>query len=116
MANPARRRTYPEHQYADNHALLRAYQTSKPVPVRLAKKLRGSGEVACERIRELAWDIGADKEWYLWMADVSRKLGINYSTARAICQGKQFTVSTRTVDKIAIRTGIPPRLFYDPEL
>jgi len=39
-----------------------------------------------------------------------------YAVLLKVISGEQARVSTRTVDRIARATGIPVRIFYDPEL
>lgn len=116
MGQTARKRAdrieYPDHEYANGHVLYQAYLDSKPPTVRAAEKMRPIGEVACDRIRELGYDLGAEREWARWMADVSEKLGINYSTARAIFNGDQNSVSSVTVWRMHLKTGIPVEAIY----
>lgn len=104
---------YPVHEYAADHILYEKYLTCKPPSVRAAEKIRPSGEIACERIRELGFDLGAELEWNRWMADVATKLGLTYETARLIFNGERISVSTRTVDRVHRKTGIPIAVFYD---
>ncbi len=113
MGQPARKRIdYPDHEYADKHVLYRLYLDSKPPTVRAAEKLRPIGEVACERIRELGYDIGAEKEWDRWMADAAEKLGVGYETMRNILNGERQSVSSGTVWRVHLKTGIPIESIY----
>jgi hypothetical protein len=108
----------PDHEYAHEHKLLKArheHSTSKR-RLRDAAHLRPSGEVACERVRELMWDLGAELDWTRWVCEVSRQIGINERTGQGIASCERLSISTQTVDAIARHTGIPVRVFYDPEL
>lgn len=117
----AKRSQYPVHQFAEEHKLFkaRALVTSRR-RLRDAAELRASGEVACSRIREFAWDVGTElreEQPNRWMAPIARDvLGINEHTGWAIISGLSTSVSTTTVDTIARFTGIPIGVFYDPEL
>lgn len=88
--------------------------------LRDAAELRASGEVACERIREFGWDVGSEKreagDGWGWMAWTSRELGLNEATGWWILSGNATRVSTKTVDTVCAACGVPPRVFYDPEL
>jgi hypothetical protein len=123
-----KREQYPSHEYADQHKLLIAraeFVTSKR-RLRDASTLRPSAEVACERIREYCWDL---RELELsdlgdhWRAECARRIGMwsdedhsGYGVLLQVISGSQQRVSTRTVDRIARATGIPVRVFYDPEI
>lgn len=121
-AQQARRReTYPDHEYAVEHTLYRAKQhVSARRRLRNAAELRASGEVACERIREFAWDMGTElreSQPNRWMAPIARDvLGLNERTGWDIISGAAERVSTATVDAISRFTGIPVSVFYDCEL
>lgn len=122
MATTARkaRETYPDHDYADEHTLIRARAELPPRRrLRDASKIRSSGEVACERIREFAWDVGAElreEQPNRWMAPIAREvLGLNEDTGYQIICGTRTSVSTRTVDAVHAFTGIPLAAFYDYE-
>lgn len=120
--------TYPNHEHAKQHTLLVArgeFVTSKR-RLRDAATLRPSAEVACERIQEYCFDM-RDLELSdlgdRWRAECARRLGMwseedhgGYGVLLKVINGEQTRVSTRTVDRIARHTGIPVRMFYDPEL
>lgn len=113
MGQLARKRVqYPDHDYADNHVLLRAMDQYKPPTVRDAAKIRPSGEIACDQIRELGWDLGAEYNWERWMAAVAEKIGLHPDTARAIFNEERVSVTNRTVDKVHLKTGIPLAVLY----
>lgn len=117
-------REVPDHEHANDHLLLEAirrYRTKQRL--KLAQERRPSAEVAAERIREYAWDLGAERGWSRWMAFAARGMmgdedGMTtYHTIRRICNGERVRVSPDTVDKIARFTGIPIGVFYDePEV
>lgn len=117
MAQAARKpRNLPVHDYANGHRVLHAvkeYKTKKRLE-KLQDK-RPCAEVAAERIREFAWDVGAERGWQRWMAFASRELGLSYSTARAIIRGDKFRVGPDVVDQISKATGCPVAVFYDHE-
>jgi hypothetical protein len=72
------RTTYPDHDYADDHRLLKARaQLPARRKLRDAAEIRPCGEVACERIREFAWDVGAElreEQPNRWMAPIAREV------------------------------------------
>lgn len=130
MAGLARKQatSYPAHEYADKHQLLiaRAEHVTSRRRLRDAATLQPSAEVACERIREYCHDL---RELELadygdrWRAECARRIGMwseedsgGYAVLLKVISGEQARVSTRTVDRIARATGIPVRIFYDPEL
>lgn len=77
---------------------------------------RPSGVVAMERAMQFAWDIGADmKHEHGWKAYAARRMGLNYSTAWSLINGHTPALSTKTVDRIALKTGVPVSSLYDPE-
>lgn len=112
--------TMPEHDYAVSHHLLLArkeHAKNLKRRLRAVEELRASGEVACERLREFAYDIGADMEWERgWKAEAAKQCGLNYSTMWSIIMKDLTSISTRTVDHVARKSGIPISVFYDPEL
>ncbi len=118
MTATAWRIKLPRHDYAARHPLLRAahYYGSKK-RLRVVQDLEPSGRVACERVREYAFDLGAEYEHsYGWMAKVAKKMKLNYHTLYCIINERVDSISTRTVDHIARCSGIPVRVFYDPEI
>lgn len=90
---------------------------AEPAPEKHLKLVpRPSGVVAMERAMQFAWDIGADmNHGYGWKAYAARRMGLNYSTAWQLIQGLTPSLSTKTVDRIALRTGVPVSSLYDPE-
>lgn len=106
----------PRHEHARNHKVLLALQQYKTkARLKAAENKRPCAEVAAERIREFAWDLGADKGWERWIAESARQMGLNYSTAWALARGKKTRVGPDVVDQIAAATGIPVGVFYDEE-
>jgi hypothetical protein len=70
------------------------------------------GQLACQRIRELAWDIGRDmKHEHGWKAYAGRKMGLSKSRVYAIVNEKVDTLGTKTVDQVATATGCPRGVF-----
>jgi hypothetical protein len=108
----------PTHKYASQHHLLRAAKKYGGARrLRAAESLTPSGEVACQRIREFAYDLGAETEWaHGWKAAAARALGLSYSTMWSILMRDITTIGTRTVDHVARTSGIPVSVFYDPEV
>jgi hypothetical protein len=111
------RTTYPDHDYAADHRLLKARsQLPARRKLRDAAEIRPCGEVACERIREFAWDVGAElreEQPNRWMAPIARNvLGLESANGYEIICGNRLSVSTRTVDAVSLHTGIPPEVFY----
>lgn len=107
-----------KHEHADGHKLFYAHQKyfSKRRIDALEESYEASGEVACRRIREFAWDLGAELNWeYGWKAMAADRLGLGYTTMWNIIQGVVTTISTRTVDHVALRSGVPVGVFYDSE-
>ena len=116
MARTARQLTLPIHDYAEGHRVLHAVKEYKTAQrLKKVQDKRPCAEVAAQRIREFAWDVGAEMGWNRWMAFASRELGLNYSTARAIIKGEKFRVGPDVVDQIARKTGCPVAVFYDEE-
>lgn len=117
---PKPRAKYPQHEHSDQHKALRAREEfGSRRRLRDAAELRPSAEVACERIREFAWDVGAEARAErpdAWMAGAARALGLGEDYGRLIINGTVYRVGTRTVDAVAKHTGVPVRIFYDPEL
>jgi hypothetical protein len=124
---PSQSPRLPSHEFAAGHHLTRAVREhANKRRLRDVADLQSSGEVAAQRIREFAYDVGADvKHARGWMAYAARKLGVQYTTLYAVInmgRGKskkhrrKSTVGTRTVDQIARFTGCPIAVFYDPEL
>ena len=106
----------PIHDYAQDHKLLqliKIYKTKRRLE--WAAERRPCAEVAAERIREYAWDLGAEKDWHRWIAESARKMGMSYSTVHAIVTGKITRVGPKVVDQISRVTGIPVGVFYDEE-
>lgn len=119
----APRSKYPQHEHSDQHKALRAREDlGTRRRLRNAADLRPSAEVACERIREFAWDVGAEARAATedggpgWMAGAARALGLNEDYGREIINGTLERVGTRTVDAVSAHTGVPVRIFYDPSL
>lgn len=115
----AARKTIPKHEYANGHQVLAAFKKySNERRLRsVAKTFQASGEVACARIREFAWDLGAETDWgWGWIAESSRCLGLSYTTTWNIISGGITSISTRTVDHVARVSGVPVRVFYDAEI
>lgn len=107
----------PIHDHADQHKVLRALKRYKtPQRLELAMEKRPCAEIAAERIKEFLWDLGAEKDWYRWIAAASRAAGLNYRTAYDIATGRKNYVGPRVVDQIATITGIPVSVFYDEEI
>lgn len=107
----------PQHGHAADHKVLLAlkrYQTKARLEA--AANKRPCAEVAAQRIREFAWDLGADLSWHRWIASSARAMGLNYSTAWSITKGKKFRVGPDVVDQISAATGIPVAVFYDEEV
>jgi transcriptional regulator with XRE-family HTH domain len=102
----------PEHEHASDHVALKAYRSRPRRRLRNATELEPIAEVACQRVREFCWDLGEDLEWDLWMAEVARRIGVNYTTARRIMNGEQTSLSSKTIDNICATTGVPPEVFY----
>lgn len=50
---------------------------------------------------------------YGWMAHAARKMGLLYSTARAIIHGDKTSVGPVVVEQISRHTGCPISVFYD---
>ncbi len=116
-SSSSRQLRLPIHDYAADHKLLRALRQYKTKQrLNAFAQRRDVAEVAAERIRELAWDYGADKDHHLWMADAARRLGANYETLRRICKGETTRVGLKVVQQIQLTTGLPIGLFYDEEL
>lgn len=113
-ATRAKSTPLPQHEHAADHKVLRAFEQYR-TPRRLKLVRRPCAEVAAERIREFAWDLGADLEWNRWMAEVSRRMGMNYDSVRQLIHGKKQYVGPGLVDQISQATGIPVSVFYDEE-
>lgn len=118
MTAAAWRIKLPKHEYAAKHLLLRAaIEHGSRKRLRLVEDLDPSGSVACDRIREYAFDLGAEYQHeYGWMAKVAKKMHINYHTLYCIIKERTSSISTRTVDQVARMSGIPVGVFYDPEI
>lgn len=107
----------PRHDFADKHKLLLASRESSSHRrrIRNADDIVGVEEVACERIREFAFDVGIEgRDGVRWMAFAARELGINKTTMRAIIVGEQTAVGIKTINRIARKTGIKVSLICDP--
>lgn len=112
------RRPLPKHDYADKHHVLLAFKKySSAERIKSAKKsFLASGEIACARVREFAYDLGAEVEWaYGWKAKAAARLGLGYSTMWNILTEHITSISTRTVDRVAAVSGVPVWVFYDNE-
>lgn len=111
---------YPQHEYAAEHKVLIAKeQVTSKRRLRDVADLQPIAEVACERIREFAWDVGAELRAEKpdgWMAATVRDyLGIHYEVGRRIVNGEATAISPRTIDAIARFSGVPVKVFCDPE-
>jgi hypothetical protein len=124
----------PEHVHANAHHLFLAEREYSRTLKKRSAKLEelgdeaASGAIACKRVREFAYDVGF--HWVAenfddyddftavrgWPAEAARRCGLRYGTMWAILNRDITHISTRTVDKIARKTGIPVSVFYDPEL
>lgn len=125
MGQPARRSTatsnvrqlsFPTHALASDHRVSAAvleYRTKERL--KAAAKRPPCAEVAARRIREYFFDLGFDLGYNKWMAEVSRKAGMNYTTVCAIIHGHKTRVGPNVVDQIAAATGCPVSVFYDHE-
>jgi hypothetical protein len=123
-----RKVTAIEHNYVTDHKVLRALKDYARDKKRLevSAQLRSSAEVAAERLREFAWDIGSQLGFRRgWKAYACREMGLKYGTGwTLIMMGlgtsprtlEKHTVSAKTVDTVARNTGVPVRVFYDSEL
>lgn len=114
----ASRRPLPKHDYADKHHVLAAFKKySSAERIKAAKKnYLASGEVACARVREFAYDLGAEVEWARgWKAKAAARLGLGYSTMWNILTEHITSISTHTVDRVARTSGVPAWVFYDNE-
>lgn len=109
---------FPEHEFTNGqHKVLRAlsqYKTKRRLALALEK--RPCAEIAAERIREFAWDLGAELGWERWIAHVSRECQMSYSTLWSIVRGHKTRVGPDVVDQISRATGIPVAVFYDEEV
>lgn len=103
-------RSYPRHDHATDHVLLRELRRPRR---KLTSVAEPSGEVAARRIRELAWDLGADLDHWRWMAEVARRMDVPYKTLYECINGAHPTVSSQTVDRVARKLQIPIAAFYD---
>lgn len=114
----SRQLALPIHDYVESHHLLKAAKEyGSRRRLRQVEDLLPSGVVACSRIKEFAYDLGAEMEWsYGWKALAARRMQINYRTLWNIITGVVTTVNTATVDHIARHSGIPISVFYDPEI
>lgn len=111
-----RQLSFPNHEHAADHRVLvalRQYQTKERL--KAAAKRPPCAEVAARRIREYFFDLGKELNYTKWMAEVSRKAGMNYTTVRSIIHGHKKRVGPNVVDQIARSTGCPIAVFYDAE-
>jgi hypothetical protein len=111
-----RQLSFPEHEFASDHrisAALKEYKTK--ARLKAAAERPPCAEVAARRIREYFFDLGAELNYTRWMAEVSRKAGMNYTTVCAIIHGQKTRVGPNVVDQIARSTGCPVAVFYDAE-
>lgn len=119
MAQQAFRKQLPEHDFAADHKLLHAVKRYQR-RLALAKEWRAPEEIAAERVRELMWDYGAEKEWHRWMAEAVRQMAGKdatcYYTLRRVANGELTRLGLRVVQQIAQHTGIPIGVFYDEEV
>jgi hypothetical protein len=116
VRNSSRQLSFPEHEHASDHrisAAISQYRTKERL--KAAAKRRPCAEVAAIRIREYFFDLGAELGYTRWMAEVSRKAGMNYTTVCAIIHGHKTRVGPNVVDQIALTTGCPVAVFYDAE-
>lgn len=110
------RKPLPRHEHASDHRVLLAAKKFGTKGIAKRRQLRASGEVACDRIREFAWDLGMEQDWaYGWKARAAARLGLPYATMWNIISHAVTTVSTKTVDHVAFVSGVPVREFYDNE-
>lgn len=118
MALTARQQVaLPDHAFAIDHKVLEAQKRfGTKARLRLAKRKRSCAEVAAERIREFAWDLGADKGWDMWIAEAARRMGLSYTTTWNIVRGRKTRVGPDVVDQISQHTGVPVAVFYDEEV
>jgi hypothetical protein len=113
---PSRQLSFPDHEHATDHRVLvalREYQTKERL--KAAAKRPPCAEVAARRIREYLWDLGAEKNHHLWIAEVARKAELNYTTVWALVRGYKTRVGPDVVDQITRATGCPIAVFYDAE-
>jgi len=115
---PVIQKPLPKHEHAEKHHIFVAaklYRNKRRL--QKVESLEASGVVACKRIREFAWDLGAEYGWkYGWKMKASDKIGLNYRTLWNILRGVVTVVTTATVDRVAQHSGVPIALFYDPEM
>jgi hypothetical protein len=110
----------PEHELSAGHMLLLAMRERGGRPrLRDARELKPSGVIACENVRELIYDVTCldgyaegDEFDYGWIANVQRALGLKYTTCWNIARGEITSISSRTVDMIAAKSGVPAEKFY----
>jgi hypothetical protein len=116
-----RKHEIPEHERSAAHVLLLAIRERAGRPnLREAQKIRPSGVVACENVRELIYDVTCldgyaegDEFDYGWIANAQRALGLkSYTTCWNIARGEITSLSSRTVDQISLRSGVPVEKFY----
>ena len=111
-----RQLSFPVHEHATDHRISAAVQEFRTKErLKMAAKRPPCAEVAAKRIREYFFDLGKELNYTRWMAEVSRKAGMNYTTVREIIHGRKTRVGPDVVDQIARTTGCPVRVFYDYE-
>lgn len=111
-----RQLSFPEHEHASDHKVSAAIPEFRTkARLRAAANRPPCAEVAASRIREYFFDLGAELNYTRWMAEVSRKAGMNYTTVCEIIHGRKTRVGPTVVDQISRTTGCPVRVFYDAE-
>lgn len=110
----------PNHTHAADHTLLLASRTREAMERKAADKRRkkplNSGELACSRIREFALDLGYEVDFaYGWKAEAARFCGLKSSTMWNIIAGCTSTIAPKTVDHVALKSGIPVGVFYESQ-
>jgi hypothetical protein len=108
----------PDHAHATDHTLLQASRTREAMDRKAVFKRRkkplNSGELACSRIQEFAFDLGHEVDFaYGWKAEAARFCGLPQSTMWNIISGYVTTISWKTVDHVAMKSGIPIGVFYE---
>lgn len=120
-----RHRQTPDHDYAWDHILRQArlkLRGRKEDRLAAIADLDACGVVACDRIREFAFDIGFDwggpefEEKRGWIAHAAKEMGVPYGTLWQIVRRDQKTVDQKTVTNVFKTTGISVSFFYDPEI
>jgi hypothetical protein len=89
---------------------IRTHMPRRPRPV---EEREACKTIAGRRIRQFLHEIGDDIGSERWMAEASRRVGLNYTTARSIIHGYKQNVGPDVVDQISMATGCPVSVFYD---